>query len=389
MERTRDLALYIAFPCTLASPAYGPSRPYVADSPAKAAYVDAVEAELASLDDETRLRPVRAVRLGGGASIMKADKVCKLVRDVRKALSVEPRAEVSVEVNPLTVCTPSLTDWTGCGVTRVNLDVDSVLDAELSALGATHTRDDVCNAFLFLDKFHMARVDVRLRYGLPRQSVATWKQSLLTAVDLGAAHITVRPLVESDPNKASELPGRDVREEMYRVARDVLAEKGYREYMVGMFCAESAPHARDGYECALRTGADRLSLGAGASSCCDGFLYENALDFDLYVQKSADFEAIVRNPRREGVAARQVRLLEGALDMLGPARLDADAADGACDPARGAIESEAQAWLDGLAAAGRIERVPAEAGDVSGGSWRLTDLGRFERNEELGRSAAL
>ena len=84
-----------------------------------------------------------------------------------------------------------------------------------------------------------------------------------------------------------------------------------------------------------------------------------------------------------------MRLLEGALDMLGPARLDADAADGACDPARGAIESEAQAWLDGLAAAGRIERVPAEAGDVSGGSWRLTDLGRFERNEELGRSAAL
>ena len=360
----------------------------MADSPAKAAYVDAVEAELASLDDETRLRPVRAVRLGGGASIMKADKVCKLVRDVRKTLSVEPRAEVSVEVNPLTVCTPSLTDWTGCGVTRVNLDVDSVLDAELSALGATHTRDDVCNAFLFLDKFHVARVDVRLRYGLPRQSVATWKQSLLTAVDLGAAHTTVRPLVESDPNKASELPGRDVRAEMYRVARDVLAEKGYREYMVGMFRAESAPHARDGLRARLAHGRGSPVLGgrreeplATASSTKTRSTSTSTCRSRPILRRSSATRAARASRRGRCACSRGRSTCWGRrASTLTPLTARATLPGARLNPRRRPGSTASQR---------RIERVPAEAGDVSGGSWRLTDLGRFERNEELGRSAAL
>ncbi len=379
MEQTgenRNLAVYIAFPCTLAAPAYGPAQPYVADSPAKAAYVDAVGAELAALDDELRARPVAAVRLGGGASIMKADKVCKLVRDVRKALSLAPHAEVAIDVNPLTVCTPSLTDWTSCHIARVNLAVESVRDAELKALGATHTRDDVQNAMLFLAKFHVSRIDARLRYGLPGQTRASWRESLLTMADLGVAHITVRPLVETDPAKAAQLPDRDGRRELYGLAREVLQEAGYTEYLVGCFTSQDAPHAQDGYETALRRGAGRLALGAGASSCYDGFMYENASEFDAYVEKSADFEAVVRNPRREGAAARQVRLVEGALDLLE-----------AVDPLRtadadGGLEPDAQAWLDGLSADGRAER-------GADGLWRLTDLGRFERNEELGRAVAL
>ncbi len=378
MDLTRDLAVYVAFPCTLKTPAYGAGQPYVADSAAKAAYVDAVAAELAALDDELRARPVTAVRLGGGASIMKADKVCKLVRDVRKTLNVKPRAEVSIEVNPLTVCTPSLTDWTSCHVTRVNLVVESVFDDELKALGASHTRDDIQNAMLFLQKFHVGRVDARLRYGLPGQTSSSWRKSLLTVADLGVAHITVRPLVEADAAKASGLPSREERRAMYDLACEVLGKAGYTEYLVGMFTSKDAPHAQDGYETALRRGADRLALGAGASSSYDGFLYENASGFEAYLQSSADFAALVRNPRREGDDARQVRLMEGALDLLGSTAAAVTAGEGAS----ASLEPAAQAWLDGLASAGRVE--PA-----ADGGWRLTGLGRFERNEELGAAVAL
>lgn len=376
MDCTGKIALYMAFPCTLAHPLYGPGQPYVADSPAKAAYVDAVGAELASLDDEMRRRPVCAVRLGGGASIMNADKVCRLVRNVRTVLNVEPRAEVAIEVNPLTVCTPSLTDWTSCGVNRIVLDVDSVRDVELSALGAAHTRGDVQNAFLFLSKFHMSRIDVRLRYGLPHQTSATWRQGLLTVADMGVEHVTVRPLAEPDPKKAAELPDRAVRTEMYRIACDVLGGQGYREYAVGMFVAPAAPHARDVYECALRTGADKLSLGAGSSSGYDGFLYENVSDFDFYVRNSSNFAAIARNPRREGETARRARLIEGALDLLETVRTDS-------------LEPEVRSWIEDLVRAGRVERVEGKGSGGSSDAWRLTGLGRFERNEELGRGAML
>ena len=191
-EGAQPMIVNVAFPFTLATPPFGPSRPYVADHAAKIAYVKAVEAELASLDDELRARPVAAVRLSGGASIMNADSMCHLVRSIRKTLALDPHAEISIDVEPITVCTPSLTDWTSCGINRVNLAAVSVHDDELQAMGAAHTRDQLQNALLFLGKFHMSRVSVELMYGLPRQTRASWEHTLLTVADLGIRTFALR-----------------------------------------------------------------------------------------------------------------------------------------------------------------------------------------------------
>lgn len=387
------LVVNIAFPFTLETPAFGPSRPFVGDRPAKAAYLDALERELASLDEETRARPVSAVRLSGGASIMNADKMCHLVRSVRKTLNLVRGAEVAIDVEPLTVCTPSLTDWTSCGITRVNLAAISVHDEELSAMKAGHTREQLQNAMLFLGKFHMPHVSVELMYGLPGQTKTSWERSLVTIAEMGYPHIRVVPLVDAraeradgaqaeaearasadkdgaeaesgaqasagvqaeepieagaqagaeanasgraagakaagteasaetqvgsrpdaqtagatdptataDPD-AAQLPGREERRAWYKLASEVLEAHGYVQYASGAFVHTTTPHARDPFDEAVRAGADVLGLGAGARSRIDGFVYENACDFDLYVQHSAEFETIVRNPMRLDEAA--------------------------------------------------------------------------------------
>ncbi len=313
-DNTGTLVVSVEFPFTLAAPTYGPSRPFVGDHAAKAAYVDALEAELASLDDEVRTRPVSAVRLAGGASIMSADKVCHLVRSIKKTLNVQPGCEVAIDVEPLTVCTPSLTDWTSCGVTRVNLDVVSVHDDELSAIGASHDRQQLQNALLFLERFHMGNVCHTLLYGLPGQTQASWERSLVTCAGVEAPQISVRPLVDGHDAQASDgasqpaLPTCEQRRSFYTQAARVLGEHGYDEVAPGDFVKSGHPHAASVYDALMRTGADVLGLGAGAKTRMDGFMYENACDFDLYVAKSADFEAIVRNPLREGDEARAARV---------------------------------------------------------------------------------
>lgn len=326
-EDAQKLVVNVEFPFTLAAPKYGPSRPFVGDRAAKAAYVDALEAELGSLDDEVRGRAVSAVRLHGGASIMSADKVCHLVRSIRKAFTLERGAQVSIDVEPLTVCTPSLTDWTSCGVSRVNLAMLSADDGELKRLGAGHDREGLQNALLFLERFHVSNVSLDELYGLPGQSVASWEKSLLTAAALEAPHIRVRPLVDvrdeaaraADPAK---LPSRQERAACYERACAVLADKGYAQYAPGDF-VKGGPHERDVYGELVRAGADVLGLGAGAKTRMDGFMYENACDFDLYVAKSADFEAIVRNPLRETDEARAARVAAPFEQMSGSARLEA------------------------------------------------------------------
>ena len=367
-ESPKPLVVNVSFPCTLTTPAFGPSQPFVANSPAKAAYVDALAAELDAQEEDVRTRPVSAVRLSGGASIMSADKVCALTRRLRKTLAVQPRAQIAIDADPLTVGTPSLTDWTSCGVNRVNLAVLSVRDEELSALGVRHRREHVQNALLFLEKFHLNDVSATLLFGLPGQTRASWRESLEAMATTGAAHICVRPLAERRPEEASQLPGPEERAGLLAEAREVLAREGYEEYLVGSFVRKEEPHARDAFELGLREGADLLGLGAGAASHLDGLAYENVCDFDAYVQHAADFEAIVRNPRREEEAATQARAAQGRLDAL------------AGVPAAG-LAPEARTWLDEGVAAGRLT--------CENGTYALTDAGRLARLEELGAEVLL
>ena len=322
---TDKLVVDVAFPFTLSTPKYGPSRPFTGNHAAKAAYVDALEAELASLDDEVRARPVSAVRLSGGASIMSADKVCHLVRCIKKTLNLVPGAEISIDVEPLTVCTPSLTDWTSCGITRVNLAALSCDDAELAALGAHHSREQLQNALLFLEKFHMANVNFEVLYGVPGQTAASWKRTLLTLAGVDAPQISIRPLVDAASDKAwttqtdetnmaqgdvpaAPLPSPETRRALYEQAQRILGERGYTEIAPGDFAKSGLAPASGVFGPLMRAGADVLGLGAGAHSRLDGFLYENACDYDLYVAKSADFEAIVRNPLREDEQSLHARI---------------------------------------------------------------------------------
>ena len=383
---TDKLVVDVAFPFTLSTPKYGPSRPFTGNHAAKAAYVDALEAELASLDDEVRARPVSAVRLSGGASIMSADKVCHLVRRIKKTLNLAPGAEISIDVEPLTVCTPSLTDWTSCGITRVNLAALSCDDAELTALGAHHSREQLQNALLFLEKFHMANVSFEVLYGVPGQTAASWKRTLLTLAGIDAPQISIRPLVDAASDKAwaaarngeantaqdncamgrgnvqatqtgetgtmpnhceaehaitqalkngeantaqegapaAPLPSPETRRALYEQAQHILGERGYTEIAPGNFAKSGlAPAPASGvFGPLMRAGADVLGLGAGARSRLDGFLYENACDYDLYVTKSADFEAIVRNPLREDEQSLHARICPPIENLTASQRFD-------------------------------------------------------------------
>lgn len=380
---TDKLVVDVAFPFTLSTPKYGPSRPFTGNHAAKAAYVDALEAELASLDDEVRARPVSAVRLSGGASIMSADKVCHLVRQIKKTLTLAPGAEISIDVEPLTVCTPSLTDWTSCGITRVNLAALSCDDAELSALGAHHSREQLQNALLFLEKFHMANVNFEVLYGVPGQTAASWKRTLLTLAGIDAPRISARPLVDAASDKAwaaaqtgeantaqnncamgrgnvqatqtsetsampnhcaehastqaletgeanttqgdvpaAPLPSPETRRAFYEQAQHILGERGYTEVAPGDFAKSGLAPASGVFGPLMRAGADVLGLGAGARSRLDGFLYENACDYDLYVAKSADFGAIVRNPLREDEQSLHARICPPIENLTAAQRFD-------------------------------------------------------------------
>lgn len=407
-----DLVVHIAFPYGLTSPVAGPGQPYNCNSAARAAYVEACTRELNSLGEDIADRPVRALRLGVGASISKPDDIAALVRAVKSKLSLQPGAEVSLEVNPVTVGTPSLGAWHAAGINRILLQMRSSHDQELQSLGLRQRHDDSVHAFDFLRRFGLANVDVRLSYGLPGQSLASWKHSLLAAADELVPHISALPLGADNnytlvPQKDAggqqtglagaaggqagpaaqdmatqiagathaavrpdaDWPDAGLLQQMRELACSLLAGRGYHEYALGHFVHKNMLHAVDVFATQLRAGAGLLGLGAGAQSRYDGFLYENTADFDRYVAHADDFESIMVNPRREGTGYTQWLQARAALDSLGGFAL-ADL-DSPADP-------ELQSWLDTESSAGRLDFQPDSA------SWIYSDAGKRARLQELG-----
>ena len=104
------------------------------------------------------------------------------------------------------------------------------------------------------------------------------------------------------------LPSPETRRTLYEQAQHILGERGYAEIAPGDFAKSGLAPASGVFGPLMRAGADVLGLGAGARSRLDGFLYQNACDYDLYVAKSADFEAIVRNPLREDEQSLHARI---------------------------------------------------------------------------------
>jgi coproporphyrinogen III oxidase-like Fe-S oxidoreductase len=179
-------------------------------------------------------------------------------------------------------------------------------------------------------------VDLRMRYGLPRQTPSLWRRELANALEWRPGQVELVPLMVEPGSRMWEegtnagapasapvasggtaMPAvsQEAARQLADVAADVLGGAGYERVAGAITGAGSRAGDADdaggeevwalpGRESRLtraRTArVETLGLGVGAASRIDGFAYENADDLDLYLAKSADISAIVRDARRVG-----------------------------------------------------------------------------------------
>jgi oxygen-independent coproporphyrinogen-3 oxidase len=205
------------------------------------------------------------------------------------------RVEVTMEANPNTVTHEKLRALRHAGVNRLSIGCQSFSDRMLATIGRGHTGADGCAAVRQGRNAGFDNISLDLMYGLPNQTVADWKQTLATAIDLTPEHFSVYELtVEEDTPFADRLrvgdlwlPEEDIVLQMEEITREILASAGYERY-------EISNYARPGYQCHHNNiywqNGSYLGLGAGAVSFFDGFRVSNVADYDDYVRLVQDGE---------------------------------------------------------------------------------------------------
>jgi len=183
--------------------------------------------------------------------------------------------EVSLETNPNTVNRAMLARLRKAGVNRLSIGVQSCADDMLAGLGRSHSVQDVLDAVEYARSAGFDNLSLDLMYGLPDQTVETWRETLEKALELAPQHLSVyeltiepdTPFVELQNQGRLHLPHEDETASMFERARQVLTAAGYGHY-------EISNYARPGFQCSHNINywenGSYLGLGAGAVSCFSG-----------------------------------------------------------------------------------------------------------------------
>ena len=251
----------------------------------KNAYMEALRRELLSWEGELEGYEVPALRLSGGsATVMSPDLLGDLLKTAREILPLARGAELSVDTQPLTVGTPSLTGLSAGRPNRMELMMRAGSDAELQALGCSHLTQHVNNAILFFNRFHINNYSLSIDLGIPGQTEQSWHNTLHACTIYHPAHIHLQTPEIRD---AEGMPDEETRFTWYRHACEYLKENGYLHYAAGDFCL---PQHACRYTLEELNGPARLGLGLGAVSMLDGYLTRNTNHPGIYLAHAGDYE---------------------------------------------------------------------------------------------------
>lgn len=292
MVRKKPLSIYIHIPfcarkCLYCDFASGPG-----DANQIAYYMRVLQKEIRSFSAISTLYQVQTAFFGGGTpSFVAPHYIEQLLQLLRSQFDLAADAEISLEANPGTLDEEKLNTYRRAGVNRLSLGLQSVHEEELQRLGRIHSYEDFLYGYRIARRAGFRNINVDLMSGLPRQSLASWQESLTKVADLEPEHISAYSLIVEEGTPFYEqyggglgrlaLPGEELDREMYHFTKEFLASRGYQRY-------EISNYAKPGYACRHNmtywTLGDYLGFGQAAASYLEGRRFTNPEGAEEYWQ---------------------------------------------------------------------------------------------------------
>ena len=340
------------------------------------AYQKALLAHIAETAPLAQGIPVDPLYFGGGTPSFYGDKrLRELLAAIRKQFQVAENAEITLEANPDSVDLKSLRRLRKAGFNRISMGMQSACPEELAAIHRPHTAKQVDEAVAAAKKARFKNLSLDLIYGLPGQTMDSWKATVEHALSLIPQHLSCYGLKveEGTPLAArvaegEQLPDDDTQADLYLWTVGRLQRAGLPQYEISNF-------AKPGFESRhnLRYWLTKpyIGFGPGAHSDFGGRRYSFVRNLDGYIDGVLRGGAIIDSeeliPQRErGGEYLMLRLRT----------------------ARGIEEWEYRGnyFMDFAALERRLEEFQTQgwAKKTEEGRWRLTPRGFLVSNQLIG-----
>jgi oxygen-independent coproporphyrinogen-3 oxidase len=235
---------------------------------------------------------VPTINFGGGTpSLLSPDELARVIEAARSWFLVDDNAEVSIEANPGDLDGSYFGSAREAGVNRLSFGVQSFDSGELAILTRRHSALQARQTFLAARGAGFDNLSLDFMYGLPGQTLSTWRANIESALELRPEHLSLYGLTVYDhlplgkQVRSGALPTQDedLMADMYELACDLLGAAGYEQYEISNWTL--APRFRCRHNLAYWRNSGWIGVGAGAHSSYRGERYVNELKPAAYCER--------------------------------------------------------------------------------------------------------
>ncbi len=203
--------------------------------------------------------------------------------------------EFTIEANPEDINPRRLDCWRALGIDRVSMGVQSLNDTELKAVGRRHSAAMALDAINMIQQAGFDKISCDLIYGLPTQTVESWRDSLSRLLDTGISHLSAYSLSYEEGTLlyARMISGRvtpaddDTVARMYESLIGMAADRGFRHYEISNF---AMPGFEAIHNSSYWNSTPYLGLGPSAHSFDGSVRRVNPASVKKYLQQIPSFE---------------------------------------------------------------------------------------------------
>lgn len=267
----------------------------------KEAYVEAlcreIELRFAAIDPKDFPQGIQTLYVGGGTpSLLSSKAYQQIFAALNRYLPFASNAEITLEANPgarHSEMVDAPEQYLEVGFNRVSVGIQSFNDLELKKLSRLHSAQEAIAFVEALKGVGWSNISIDLMYGIPVQSMASWRETLKKTVDLGVQHVSMyglkveenTPLDKLTTLQASRgsypLPEEDDVVAMYHEGLNRLGAHGFQRYE---FSNLAQPGCESKHNLNYWNNGDYLALGVAAHGYWQGRRYETVRDITQYLQ---------------------------------------------------------------------------------------------------------
>ncbi|MBU6338363.1 MAG: coproporphyrinogen III oxidase [Rickettsiales bacterium] len=267
----KNLSIYIHYPFCKSKCPYCDFNSHVKSQIDHERFLQGYLRELEFFVKKLPNRKIKTIFFGGGTpSLMPLFLPEKILEKISNLWTIDKNCEITLEANPTSSESSKFKDLRNVGINRLSLGIQALNDGNLKFLGREHSASEAITTIEMAAKI-FDNFSFDLIYARPKQSLESWKNELLQAINFGTKHLSLYQLtIEKGTkffrefhDKKFTLPDEHLAAEFYEMTDEITTQAGFKTY-------EISNYAKKNYECKHNLvywrGEDYLGIGAGAHS---------------------------------------------------------------------------------------------------------------------------